>query len=154
MTTHNGPAFSYFGPKEIRFYRLSSRFVDSENSIPEKAKDIIYYNLAVGHHSGVMDCFKESFTCSETVYNELLSALTENEHAYFKLSRLHEFAEIELRLEHSYLWNALRLLHESKHALQLSAPACDLIAFLCDMGANMQSEAGLYLMVRSIACQQ
>lgn len=154
MTEYKGPAFSYFGPREIRFYRLSSRFVDSEHSMPDKAKDIIYYNLAVGHHSGVMDCFKESFSCSEAVYDELLDALNICQHTFFKLSRLYEFAEIELRLEHGYVWNALSKLKESEAAQHLSVEALNLLNFLSELGADMRAEAGLYLMVRSIACQQ
>lgn len=149
-----GPAFSYFGPREVRFYRLTSRFVDSESSMPEKAKDIIYYNLAVGHHSGVMDCFKESYVVPLDVYDELCDALAAHEHAALKLSRLHEFAEIELRRDHAYLWIALIGLDGSQEAARLSEPARELLRFLAATGEDMREEVGLYLLVRSLECQR
>jgi hypothetical protein len=41
----------------VVFYQLRTRFVNLRVYIPEEARQVVYYSLAVGHHVGVMDCF-------------------------------------------------------------------------------------------------
>ncbi len=40
------------------FYQLTHKFVNNDAYIPENAQQVMYYSLAIGHHVGVMDCFK------------------------------------------------------------------------------------------------
>jgi len=41
----------------IAIYQLSHKFVNEREDIPEDAKQVVYYALAIGHHIGVLDCF-------------------------------------------------------------------------------------------------
>jgi hydrogenase-4 component J len=41
----------------IAVYQLRSKFVNRREDVPEDARQVVYYTLAVGHHVGVMDCF-------------------------------------------------------------------------------------------------
>src|SRR4030067_3666947 len=40
------------------FYQLTHKFVSDQEKIPETARQVMYYSLAIGHHVGVMDCFQ------------------------------------------------------------------------------------------------
>ncbi len=44
---------------QVVFYRLSRKIVNNQDDIPEDARQVMYYSLAIGHHVGVMDCFSE-----------------------------------------------------------------------------------------------
>ncbi len=68
----------------VNFYRLSRKFVD-ESEMPQEAKDIMYYSLAIGHHLGVVDCLKSEMQCSGEEYLEWFSALEEGSEAYNKM---------------------------------------------------------------------
>ncbi|WP_278044715.1 formate hydrogenlyase maturation HycH family protein [Shewanella maritima] len=37
---------------KVLFYALSRKFVDEQTDVPEEAKSVIYYGLAIGHHLG------------------------------------------------------------------------------------------------------
>ena len=39
----------------VVLYQLGTKFVDNDYSIPEESKDVMYYALAVGHRTGVVD---------------------------------------------------------------------------------------------------
>ena len=41
---------------EVFFYRLSRKFVDEQFDVPEEAREVMYYSLAIGHHLGIVDC--------------------------------------------------------------------------------------------------
>ena len=45
--------------RQVVFYRLSRKVVNDRDAIPEDARQVLYYSLAIGHHVGVMDCFAE-----------------------------------------------------------------------------------------------
>lgn len=42
---------------KIIIYQLRTKFVNRREDVPEDAKQVVYYTLAVGHHVGVMDLF-------------------------------------------------------------------------------------------------
>ncbi|WP_305813079.1 formate hydrogenlyase maturation HycH family protein [Photobacterium leiognathi] len=42
--------------QNVYFYNGSRKFVDESYDVPEEAKQIMYYSLAIGHHLGVVDC--------------------------------------------------------------------------------------------------
>lgn len=42
---------------KIIIYQLRTKFVNQREDVPEDAKQVVYYTLAVGHHVGVMDLF-------------------------------------------------------------------------------------------------
>ena len=45
-------------PDQVVFYELTRKFVETEEDVPQEACDVLYYTLAVGHHTGVLDCFE------------------------------------------------------------------------------------------------
>lgn len=52
---------------EVFFYRLSRKFVDEQFDVPEEAREVMYYSLAIGHHLGIVDCLRADLVCSLTV---------------------------------------------------------------------------------------
>ena len=48
---------------KVYFYLLNQRFVENDSQVPEAAKEVMYYSLAIGHHVGVIDCFKKLLIC-------------------------------------------------------------------------------------------
>ena len=75
--------------REVVFYRLGKKFVDHERSIPEDVRSVLYYTLAIGHHTGVIDCLEPRLATSRAVFVDVLGALGAE-----------RFGEIELKKEH------------------------------------------------------
>lgn len=85
--------------REVVFYRLGEKFVDHERSIPEDVRSVLYYTLAIGHHTGVIDCLRPCLATSREVFVDVLALLGPGE-AYDKLAGIEKFGEIELKKEH------------------------------------------------------
>ncbi len=86
------------GPQVV-FYQLTKKFVDTEESVPDDAQDVLYYTLAVGHHTGVIDCFEERFRCPLEVYARLIDAFPEGD-ARYKLEGIVSHGEIQIDKTH------------------------------------------------------
>ncbi len=84
---------------QIVFYRLSRKVVNNEKAIPEDARQVMYYSLAIGHHVGVMDCFSELVSVPEQQYSECLGRLPDGE-ARRKLEGAARWQEIEINRSH------------------------------------------------------
>ena len=85
--------------REVVFYRLGEKFVDHERSIPDDVRSVLYYTLAIGHHTGVIDCLEPRLATSRVVFSDVLAALGTGE-AADKLRGIERFGEIELKKEH------------------------------------------------------
>ena len=85
--------------RDVVFYLLGRKFVDDERSIPEEARSVLYYTLAIGHHTGVIDCLEPRLASSCEVFDAVLEALEPGE-ARDKLAGIKRFGEIELKKEH------------------------------------------------------
>ena len=85
--------------RDVVFYRLGQKFVDHERSIPEDVRSVLYYTLAIGHHTGVIDCLQPRLSTSREVFAGVLAALEEGP-ARDKLSGIEKFGEIEVKKEH------------------------------------------------------
>ncbi len=83
----------------IVFYRLSRKVVNNQQAIPEDARQVMYYSLAIGHHVGVMDCFSELVSVPGERYSECLKRLPEGE-ARRKLEGAAKWQEIEINRSH------------------------------------------------------
>ena len=81
--------------RDVVFYRLGRKFVDDERSIPEEARSVLYYTLAIGHHTGVIDCLEPRLASSCEVFDAVLEALEPGE-ARDKLAGIKRFGVIEL----------------------------------------------------------
>lgn len=104
--THAQAASRVIGPTEqsgvpeIVFYQLGRKFVDDEREIPKESADVLYYTLAVGHHTGIMDCFDEKLRCSMDVYERVLGLFDEGSDARYKLEGMLRSGEIQVDASH------------------------------------------------------
>lgn len=87
------------GEAEAVFYQLAKKFVDTEESVPDDAQDVLYYTLAVGHHTGVIDCFEERFRVPLAAYERLCAAFPEGD-ARWKLEGVMRHGEIQIDKSH------------------------------------------------------
>jgi hypothetical protein len=136
-------------PKEpmVIFYRLARKFVDDERSVPSDADttNIMYYTLAVGHHTGVIDCFDECLSCTVPVYEAVCAELEEGSHARYKLEGVLRSGEIQVLQE-----DAPELSEAAHAALEDSAdsPAKDWLRQFAELLDEMGRTKSLYLMGR------
>ena len=82
-------------PGEVMFYRLTKKFVESREEIPDEAKEVMYYTLAIGHHTGVIDCFEPVLGCSRELYDKVVALFPAGD-ARFKLEGIARFGEIQI----------------------------------------------------------
>lgn len=80
---------------QVVFYELTRKFVETEEDVPKEACDVLYYTLAVGHHTGVLDCFEPRLSCPRDVFFSLIDALPEGE-AKTKFEAIRTFGECQL----------------------------------------------------------
>ncbi|WP_025820126.1 formate hydrogenlyase maturation HycH family protein [Shewanella marina] len=84
----------------IYFYSLSRKFVDESYDVPEEAKQIMYYSLAIGHHLGVVDCLNSVMDCDGKQYLAWISDLPAQSEAFRKMQGFIVFGEITIYPEH------------------------------------------------------
>jgi hypothetical protein len=93
------------GMSQVVFYRLCAKFVDNERSVPQETSDVLYYTLSVGHHTGIIDCFSESFSCSSGVYEEIIDLFPPESAARYKLDGIRRKGEIQIDKSHLGLFD-------------------------------------------------
>jgi hydrogenase-4 component J len=132
--------------ERVVFYQLTHKFVNQDRDIPEDARQVVYYSLAIGHHVGVMDCFQSLMEIPLEQYRQWVSRLPEGT-SRRKLEGLLKFGEIEIN--HSHANDLLGVLNDSSPALDASQTGWtgDLVQCL----KKMIQEPALYLMVRKFA---
>lgn len=127
--------------ERVVFYQLTHKFVNQEQDIPEEARQVVYYSLAIGHHVGVMDCFQSLVEVPLEEYRRWVSQLPEGT-GRRKLEGLLKFGEIEIN--HTHAGELLRTLDGSATATQAGW-----LGSLSQCLQNMLAEPALYLMVRT-----
>ncbi len=129
---------------QIVFYRLSRKVVNNEQAIPEEARQVMYYSLAIGHHVGVMDCFSELMAVSEERYEAVLQRLPDGE-ARRKLEGASTWQEIEINRSHvDPLLPVLNALLP-----QLDAADAEWVGKLIGCLREMVAEPAFYIMVKA-----
>ena len=125
----------------IVVYQLRSKFVNRREDIPEDARQVVYYTLAVGHHVGVMDCFSSQMAIPLDQYTDWLQSLPESP-ARTKLEGAIRWSEIEVNVSH------VEMLSPFFEAAQANGPSWtrDFIQCL----NNIKQEPALYLMLRKV----
>jgi len=132
--------------KQVIFYQLSRKFVNNQESIPENARQVIYYSLAIGHHVGVLDCLTSLMEIPFVEYTEWIALLPEGA-GRCKLEGVLKWGEIEVN--HSHIGDILPAL---KTALsQMSSAQAQWSSVLIKCFQSMVEEPAFYLMVRSRA---
>jgi hypothetical protein len=122
-------------------YQLRSKFVNRREDIPEDARQVVYYSLAVGHHVGVMDCFSSLVEIPLDEYRDWLGGLPEGP-GRSKLEGVLRWGEIEINKSHVAM---LRPLLKRSYKKPAWLPA------LSQCLQGMQQEPALYLMLRKRA---
>ena len=84
---------------KVFFYLLNERFVENDEQVPEQAKQVMYYSLAIGHHVGVIDCFKKLLVCDYDAYQRFVDSFPEGD-AKRKFAGLMRFGEIVIDSSH------------------------------------------------------
>jgi hydrogenase-4 component J len=130
--------------ERVVFYQLTHKFVNQEQDIPEEARQVVYYSLAIGHHVGVMDCFQSLVEIPLEEYRRWVSGLPEGT-GRRKLEGLLKFGEIEIN--HSHAGELLRALNGASAAKTAAGPTW--VGSLAQCLQNMTTEPALYLMVRT-----
>ena len=127
----------------IVFYQLGSKIVNNQESIPENARQIVYYSLAIGHHIGVMDCLSVLIEVQLDEFIHWLARLPEGT-SQRKLEGVLKWGEIEINRSHvSELIQAL-----SANLSQMSAHEAQWTNALLQYLRKIVEEPALYLMVK------
>jgi hydrogenase-4 component J len=123
---------------KVAIYQLSHKFINRREDVPENARQVVYYALAVGHHVGVMDCFSSLVEIPLDEFSACLKDLPEG-NGRAKLEGVIKWGEIEINCSHVSL--LLPLLKASKDRTEW------IPVFIQSLEAMIQ-EPALYLMVR------
>ena len=129
-------------PPRIVVYQLRSKFVNQREDVPEAARQVVYYTLAVGHHVGVMDCFSSQLEIPLEEYTGWLQKLPEGP-ARMKLEGAICWSEIEINVSH------VEMLLPLFEAAQADGPSWSRDFVQCLNG--IKQEPALYLMLRKVA---
>jgi hydrogenase-4 component J len=123
-------------------YQLHSKFVNQREDIPEEARQVVYYSLAVGHHVGVMDCFS---SIAEIPLQEFVAWVEQLPAGpgRTKLEGVESWGEIEINQSHVGILRPL--LGESKSNRR------EWVSLLAQVLNAMLQESALYLMLRKRA---
>ena len=132
--------------ERVVFYQLTHKFVNQDQNIPEDARQVVYYSLAIGHHVGVLDCFQSMMEIPLEEYSRWISRLPEGA-ARHKLEGLLKFGEIEVN--HSHAGELLPILNDSLTGMDEAQNKWTETLSQCLRG--MMKEPALYLMVRKFA---
>jgi len=127
---------------KISVYQLRSKFVNRREDVPEDARQVVYYTLAVGHHVGVMDCFSSQVEIPLDEFTAWVRNLPEGP-ARTKLEGAIRWGEIEVNLSH------VEMLLPYFEAAQTEGPVWTREFTQCLNG--IKQEPAMYLMVRKMA---
>jgi hypothetical protein len=128
---------------QVAFYRLSRKIVNNQEAIPDDARQVLYYSLAIGHHVGVMDCLSELMTVPAETYKRFLERLPEGG-ARRKLEGALTWDEIEISRSHvDALLPALNVLNPATADQDMQW-----VKTLIQALREMVAEPALYLMVK------
>ena len=128
------------------FYQLTHKFVNKEQDISEEARQVVYYSLAIGHHVGVLDCFKSLMEIPLEEYRLWIDLFPEGIGRH-KLEGVLKWGEIEINRSHAN--ELLPLLKESLP--RSNAAEAQLTNVLIEQLNMMIQEPAMYLMVRKCA---
>ena len=128
-------------PSKIVIYQLCSKFVNQRQDVPDDARQVVYYTLAVGHHVGVMDCFSPQVEIPLADYVAWLQNLPKSP-ARTKLEGVVRWGEVEINASH------LGMLLPLIEAAPADGPGWIRDFTQCLDG--IRQEPALYLMLRKV----
>ena len=127
---------------KIAIYQLRTKFVNQREDVPEDAKQVVYYTLAVGHHVGVMDCFSSQVEIPLDEYAAWVQSQPEGP-ARTKLEGAIRWGEIEVNQTH------VGMLLPLCEAAQINGPVW--MRGFVQCLKDVKQEPAMYLMVRKVA---
>jgi len=127
---------------KIIIYQLRTKFVNRREDVPEDAKQVVYYTLAVGHHVGVMDLFSSRLEIPLEEFAAWVQSQPEGP-ARTKLEGALRWGEIEVNQSH------VGMLLPLLEAAPAEGPGWTREFVEC-LNAVRQ-ESAMYLMVRKVA---
>ncbi|WKZ50458.1 MAG: formate hydrogenlyase maturation protein HycH [Anaerolineales bacterium] len=127
---------------KIIIYQLRTKFVNQREDVPEDAKQVVYYTLAVGHHVGVMDLFSSRLEIPLEEFSAWVQSQPEGP-ARTKLEGALRWGEIEVNQSH------VGMLLPLLEAAPAEGPGWTREFVEC-LNAVKQ-ESAMYLMVRKVA---
>jgi hydrogenase-4 component J len=130
---------------DIVFYRLNAKILERKEDVPQDAKQVMYYSLAIGHHVGVFDCFKPVLRCGGDLFQRVVAALPEGE-ARRKLDGINRFGEITIDRSHTTLLG--RAIEQVSSGLEP-----DIAAWFDELSVSLaaiQAEPAMYMMGRRL----
>ena len=128
---------------KVIFYLLNQRFVENDKQVPEQAQQVMYYSLAIGHHVGVIDCFKKLLICDYDDYQHFVQSFPEGE-VRRKFAGLMKFGEIVIDSSHVNLLAKAMDENKANFAPQYQ----QWVEILMDTLASIQREPVMYIMVK------
>ena len=126
----------------IAFYPLHTKFVNQREDIPDDARQVVYYSLAIGHHIGVMDCFSCLCDAPVETFRSWLDGLPDSP-GRTKLEGVLRWGEIEINRSHVDMLQAALDFPCSEQPIW--------IPFLRQCLQTMIQEPAFYLMVKKHA---
>ncbi|MGY3942888.1 formate hydrogenlyase maturation HycH family protein [Aeromonas tecta] len=133
---------------QVFFYRLSRKFVDEQFDVPEEAKEVMYYSLAIGHHLGIVDCLSADLVCPLAGYRDWVGKLPAGSEARRKMEGFLTFGEITVYREHCHMLAcALDRLRKAEGVLSESELGWT-DTFMEQLTA-LYNDPHMYLMIRS-----
>lgn len=131
---------------DVVFYQVTTKFVDSENSVPEESKEVLYYTLSIGHHTGVIDCLEEKLRIPKAEFQEICDSLERD--AKYKLEGAIRNTEIQIEKQNLPLLieGLQRALNDKNEALE---PKTKLnIEAILQLFETLQEDTAAYIMAR------
>ena len=133
---------------QVVFYRLSRKVVDEQFDVPEEAKEVMYYSLAIGHHLGIVDCLSADLVCPFAGYRDWVAKLPAGSEARRKMEGFLTFGEITVYREHCHMLAcAFDRLRQAEGALNEQERGWT-DTFMNQLTA-LHNDPHMYLMVRS-----
>lgn len=129
----------------VSIYQLRTKFVNQREDVPEDARQVVYYTLAVGHHVGVMDCFSSIAKVPVDEFSAWLERQPQGP-GRTKLEGVLKWGEIEINRSHVSL--LLPLLEGGPE------PAPAWAGLLTESLHCMLQEPAYYLMLRKLSLPQ
>ncbi|GAB2894193.1 formate hydrogenlyase maturation HycH family protein [Uliginosibacterium flavum] len=128
---------------KVIFYQLGQKFLDRQEDMPDEAKQVVYYSLAIGHHIGVIDCLKPILECPLPGYEQWIARLPAGD-ARSKLEGLLKWGEITIDSTHTHmLASALEAARD-----QFSAEEAQWAGQLIQSLAAIEAEPAIYLIAK------
>ena len=131
-------------PDQVVFYELTRKFVETEEDVPQEACDVLYYTLAVGHHTGVLDCFEPRLSVPVNVFYSLVDALPEGE-AKTKFEAIRSFGECQLDKERGFRGSAKAGVSVFDDDFGLHAQQVAFLMKFRDLVERVRDVSGVYL---------